>query len=113
MYKVPCSFGELIDKYTILKIKKNKIQNYDKIKNIENEINLIEKEFSIVKKCDCLFEELFVINNNLWILEDEIRIKSKKKEFDKQYISLAESIHKSNDLRFQKKLKLILNIILI
>ena len=103
MYKVPCSFGELIDKYTILKIKKNKIKNYDKIKNIENEINIIEKEFSIVKEDDSLFNDLFSINNNLWIFEDDIRIKSKKKEFDKQYIFLAESIHKSNDLRFQKK----------
>ena len=77
-YKVSCSFGELIDKYTILKIKLDKIKDLDKNQNIKNEIFCLEKEFPIIKTIDPLFQQLADINNKLWIFEDDVRIKSKK-----------------------------------
>ena len=56
-YKVSCSFGELIDKYTILKIKFDKIKDPDKNQNIKNEIFCLEKEFPIIKAIDPLFQQ--------------------------------------------------------
>ena len=105
-YKVSCSFGELIDKYTILKIKLDKIKDSDKNQNIKNEIFCLEKEFPIIKTIDPLFQQLADINNKLWIFEDDVRIKSKNSQFDKHYISITESIHKTNDLRFEIKKKI-------
>ena len=106
LYKVTCSFGELIDKYTILKIKFDKIKEHNKSINIKKEILCLEKEFPIIKTNDSLFTDLFDINNKLWIFEDEVRIKSKNRQFDKHYIAITESIHKTNDLRFLVKKKI-------
>ena len=84
--KISCSFGEIIDKITILNIKKNKINNNESLKNISLELETIKKEIPMVNKKDKLFDKLYEINNKLWILEDLIRSKSKNKCFDKQYL---------------------------
>jgi hypothetical protein len=106
-YKISCSFGEIIDKYCILKIKKNKTDDKNKLYNINNEINIIKKEYPIVtNEENLLFLELYKINSRLWILEDLIRYKSSIKEFDKQYIKCAESIHIENDKRAAIKKKI-------
>ena len=98
--KISCSFGEIVDKFTILKIKEKKAKNQEAKQNIQNEINAICSENESVNNDDKLFNELYKINNKLWILEDLIRNKSKKKEFDKEYISYAEKIHTTNDERY-------------
>ena len=105
--KISCSFGEIVDKHTILKIKKSKTDNPDKLKNICNEIKIIEKENPIILKSNSLFRDLMNVNKKLWSLEDLIRYKSNKKEYDKQYIHCAESIHINNDIR--AKIKRIIN----
>jgi hypothetical protein len=99
-YLVKCSFGEIIDKYTILKIKLEKVQNIVQRNNIETEFSALKKWVTIT---DNLFEELYKINSKLWNLEDNIREKSKIQEFDREYIDFAESIHKVNDQRYQIK----------
>ena len=96
-YLVKCSFGEIIDKYTILKIKLEKVKNQDQRKNIQTEFDILK---NLITSKDCLFDDLYNINNILWDLEDNIREKSRKQEFDKPYIFLAESIHKVNDKRY-------------
>lgn len=101
--KISCSFGEIVDKFTILKIKVKKAQNLEAKHNIQNEINAICSENESVNNDDNLFNELYKVNNKLWILEDLIRNKSKKKEFDKEYISYAEKIHITNDERYSIK----------
>lgn len=104
--KVTCSFGEIIDKISILKIKQGKakaINNHECLKNIETELTILEEENPLSQKEDSLFRDLAVINGKLWVLEDLIRDKSAKKEFDQQYIEFAEKIHKTNDLRCQTK----------
>ena len=104
---ITCSFGEIIDKYTILKIKKNKTDDKSKLHNINKEIDVIKEKYPIVTdKENILFLELYKINSRLWILEDLIRYKSSIQEFDKQYIDCAESIHKENDKRAEIKKKI-------
>ena len=101
--KISCSFGEIVDKVTILNIKRLKAKDRESIKHIENELDIIKKENPLVKTKDKLFKKLSNININLWDLEDNIRDKSRKKEFDKQYIHYAEQIHIQNDKRYKIK----------
>tara|TARA_B100000530_G_scaffold28720_1_gene17491 strand:- start:36 stop:434 length:399 start_codon:yes stop_codon:yes gene_type:complete len=96
----PISVGELIDKITILEIKKNHIKG-EKLINIERELyslNLIIKEnkLNIDKR---LISVLKDINEKLWDIENRIREKEKEKNFSKYFIELARSVYKNNDIR--------------
>ena len=97
--KISCSFGEVVDKVTILKIKSKKITNEGALKNIILELKTIQEEIPLVNNNDELFNDLHNINQKLWILEDIIREQGKNKKFDDTYIKIAESIHKTNDKR--------------
>lgn len=101
--KISCSFGEIVDKKTILCIKMKKIKDKTALKNVSLELETICKENPLVNNDDELFDKLYNINTKLWILEDLIREKSKNKEFDKKYIEYAESIHVTNDERYKIK----------
>ena len=98
--KISCSFGEIVDKVTILKIKKSKAINEIALGNITKELTIISQENPQVNTDDILFTQLSKINNELWCLEDLIREKSRTKEFDSDYIKYAELIHKTNDERY-------------
>jgi hypothetical protein len=104
--KISCSFGEIIDKITILKIKLEHAKDETKIKNISHELNTILNELPQAKSSDPLFDLLLNINKQLWDLEDNIRFKSQSKSFDKEYIECAENIHKTNDSRAEIKKKI-------
>ena len=88
----PISIGELVDKITILEIKKNKLQN-SKLKNVLKELSFLRKlmERQQIEITDDLFTQLKEINLTLWNIEDQIRIKEKNKEFDNTFIELARS----------------------
>tara|TARA_B100001996_G_scaffold375353_1_gene355187 strand:+ start:5255 stop:5644 length:390 start_codon:yes stop_codon:yes gene_type:complete len=106
--KIPVSYGELIDKLTILEIKKIKISDIEKLENIENEFNLLEESVSEFKKKNTnkynkFYSELKEINLNLWEIEDEIRVHEKNNSFNKEFIELARSVYKLNDIRFNIK----------
>ena len=103
---VSCSFGEIIDKITILQIKSKNIKDPDALKNINNELDIIQKENPLSDKKDDMFDELKIVNQKLWVLEDLIREKSNNKEFDSKYIDIAETIHKTNDIRCSIKRKI-------
>ena len=96
----PVSLGELIDKITILEIKKEKI-NSSKLNNVLKELNYLNnvlEEINInVEKP--LIEKLKKINRVLWDIEDEIRYKEFLKEFDETFIELARSVYLENDKR--------------
>ena len=100
----PISIGELVDKITILEIKKNKLQN-SKLKNVLKELSylreLIEKHK--IDITDDLFFQLKEVNLSLWNIEDQIRIKEKNKEFDDAFIELARSVYFKNDIRAEIK----------
>ncbi len=97
---VPISVGELIDKLTILEIKK-KYMSGEKMKNVNNEFKSL-KVILHNEKLDVdqnLYLKLKKINLSLWKIEDKIRIKESLKEFDEDFIELARSVYKVNDER--------------
>lgn len=100
----PISVGELFDKLTILQIKKDKLKG-SKLKNIKKEISYLEEVFKSNNLLldDKIFSELKTINNNLWNIEDEIRVKESKKQFDNDFIKLARSVYFENDKRASLK----------
>ena len=100
----PISIGELVDKITILEIKKNKLQN-SKLENVLKELSFLRKlmEKHQIEITDDLFAQLKEINLTLWNIEDQIRIKEKKKEFDNIFIELARSVYFTNDKRSEIK----------
>tara|TARA_B100000085_G_C18312209_1_gene418808 strand:- start:54 stop:455 length:402 start_codon:yes stop_codon:yes gene_type:complete len=104
---VPISIGELIDKITILEIKKDKLKNL-KLKNILKELSflraVLEKNSIVIP--DQIFLQLKSINLTLWDIEDKIRIKEKNKEFDNEFIKLARSVYLNNDRRSETKKEL-------
>ncbi len=96
----PLSIGELIDKITILEIKKVHMTG-KKLKNVEKELKLLkyilqDKNLKIDVN---LINNLKQVNNSLWEIEDKIRIKERNQEFDKEFIQLARSVYKENDIR--------------
>lgn len=100
--KVEISNGELLDKLSILRIKKEKIKDEDKLTNINNEILELEPLYlKILEKTDVsdLFQSLLDVNLELWEIEDSIRGKERIKDFDKSFISLARSVYFQNDKR--------------
>ena len=100
----PISIGELVDKITILEIKKNKLQN-SKLKNVLRELSFLRKLIAKhqIEITDNLFTQLKEINLKLWNIEDQIRIKEKNKEFDNIFIELARSVYFTNDKRSEIK----------
>jgi hypothetical protein len=102
--KIEVSIGEIVDKLSILKIKKQEIKNKEKLDNINKEYEYL---YSIVfneMKIDVEdFNSLFDINKKLWIVEDLIRIKEKNSEFDSEFIELARSVYITNDIRSEIK----------
>ena len=100
----PISIGELVDKITILEIKKNKLQK-SKLENVLKELSFLRKlmEKHQIEITDDLFTQLKEINLTLWNIEDQIRIKEKNKEFDNIFIELARSVYFTNDKRSEIK----------
>ena len=100
----PISIGELVDKITILEIKKIKLQN-SKLENVLKELSFLRKlmEENQIEITDDLFTQLKEINLTLWNIEDQIRIKEKNKEFDNIFIELARSVYFKNDKRAEIK----------
>jgi len=106
---VEISIGELIDKYTILDIKSEKIKDDNKLVNVIKEKNtllLSLNENNYLNLFDSEIKELKQINEKLWDIEDKIRIKESKLEFDDEFIELARSVYITNDMRFSIKNKI-------
>ena len=104
---IETSVGELIDKITILEIKKKKISDENSVLNINKEYSLLIKslESSVKVNGDLrkLWDELKIINLKLWEIEDGKRLAEKNQKFDKSFIELARNVYKFNDKRSQIK----------
>lgn len=96
---LPVSIGELYDKYTILQIKLDKIQDIEKRKFLIKEYNLLSSEIEKFPLEETIISELKEINFILWNIEDKIREKEQNKCFDDLFIELARSVYKNNDRR--------------
>jgi hypothetical protein len=105
--KIDISYGELIDKITILEIKSERITEARKLENIERELTILTEAWrnSGVDQ-DAIAAErtaLKAINENLWDIEDQIRRKEAEQSFDQGFIELARSVYRTNDERSSVK----------
>lgn len=105
LIEAPISLGELVDKITILEIKTKNISGQEKIKNVSNELEILESRLSScldrreTEKLDPLKSELSKINKLLWSIEDDIRECEKDKNFGESFITLARAVYVTNDQR--------------
>lgn len=114
MINIKISYGELLDKISILEIKKTKLTNSDYIKNVTFELKLLtdalNKSNIHSHDMDQLFDELKKVNTQLWEIEDKIREKEKYSLFDDEFIELARSVYKTNDKRSKIKKEININL---
>jgi hypothetical protein len=107
---VEVSVGELLDKISILEIKKDKIKNPEKLEYILDELSILKDELknNIMSdvKLDELYQSLKIINARLWVIEDDKRKCEKEKDFTENFIKLSRDVHILNDDRSQIKLKI-------
>tara|TARA_B100000401_G_scaffold438428_1_gene387029 strand:+ start:834 stop:1226 length:393 start_codon:yes stop_codon:yes gene_type:complete len=106
--EIPISYGELLDKLSILEIKKEKISDKNKLENVVYEFNILKKlsntiEQNYKEEFKDLYTRLIEINKKLWEIEDEIRILEANKDFNDEFIQLARSVYIVNDERFEQK----------
>ena len=107
---VEVSVGELLDKISILEIKKEKIKDTDKLKFINDELNILNDQFKKGVKTDDklnqLFKSLKEINAKLWLIEDEKRMYEKNSDFGEKFVKVSRDIHFFNDDRAKIKLEI-------
>ena len=107
---VEVSVGELLDKISILEIKKEKIKDPEKLQFISNEHSILKDQFEKNVKSDDklnkLFQDLKEINSKLWVIEDNKRDCEKNKDFGEKFIKLSRDVHFLNDDRAKIKLEM-------
>ena len=103
---IEVSHGEIVDKLTILQIKKENIKDQTKLENIKKEydylLSVVENDLGISTESP-EYLELLSINKELWVIEDDIRDKERIKEFDDDFIKLARAVYYTNDVRAKIK----------
>ena len=107
---VEVSVGELLDKISILEIKKEKIKDAEKLKFINNEYsilkNQLDENIKSDEKLNNLYQSLKEINSKLWGIEDDKRQCEKEKDFGEKFIKLSRDVHFLNDDRAKIKLEI-------
>ena len=101
--KIEVSNGEIVDKLTILEIKKEKCYNDIKLSNIKKELDYLRSVVSTLNVPKHLIDSLREVNNKLWDIEDNIRLCEKRFVFDDDFVSLARLVYHTNDKRFEIK----------
>jgi hypothetical protein len=106
MIYTPVSVGELIDKLSILQVKKTKITNEEKLEYINKEFELLYNLSSVYldnKQLETLYHILVKTNSKLWDIEDQLRVLESEKKFNDEFVELARSVYFTNDERFSLK----------
>jgi hypothetical protein len=104
--KVEISNGELLDKFSILEIKRGNITEPSKLGNVENEYRELTSDCTNLLRdstISSLYAELKSINQKLWVIEDDIRDCERSKDFGPQFVSLAREVYFTNDDRARIK----------
>jgi hypothetical protein len=101
--KVPVSPGELLDKITILRIKSQRMSDPAKVSNVRRELNVLEETWSAsayaAVDIEAEIAALLLVNERLWVIEDDIRDKERAQTFDADFIRLARAVYVENDER--------------
>lgn len=104
---VPVSFGELLDKIAILQIKSERMSDQAKLANVRKELSALEQTWMAHPAAGGdvlqLRVQLKAVNERLWDIEDEIRVKERAQEFDEEFVRLARSVYFENDERARVK----------
>jgi hypothetical protein len=104
---VPVSFGELLDKISILEIKSERMTDPAKLANVRNELSALERTWMAHPAANHelarLRAELKAVNERLWDIEDAIRVQEKAQAFDAEFIRLARAVYFENDERARIK----------
>ena len=104
---VPTAPGELIDKLTILRLKEERIADHDKVANVRIEQNALtltaKMHIKPSPELDALWEQLYQINADLWVIEDDIRDCERAGNFGDDFIRLARAVYITNDRRADVK----------
>ena len=106
MVTIPVSVGEIIDKLSILQVKKNKISDETKLEFVNKEFKILHDLSSVYLnniEIESLYYQLVEINSSLWDIEDNLRVIEKEKRFEGEFISLARKVYFTNDERFRLK----------
>ena len=107
---VEVSVGELLDKISILEIKKEKIKDPKKLRFINEEYNILKEQLNQNVKSDdkliSLFKSLKEINEKLWFIEDDKRLCEKNSNFGEKFVKLSRDVHFLNDDRAKIKLEI-------
>ena len=107
---VEVSVGELLDKISILEIKKGKIKDPEKLNFINDEHSILkeqlDKNVTSDDKLNELYKDLKEINSRLWVIEDDKRMCEKNSDFTENFIKLSRDVHFLNDNRAKIKLKI-------
>jgi hypothetical protein len=106
MISIPVSVGEMIDKLSILQVKKTKVTDEEKLIFINKEFELLynfSSEYLHNLEIELIYHKLIIVNTNLWDIEDNLRILEKDKKFDNDFIVLARKVYFTNDERFRLK----------
>ena len=107
---VEVSIGELLDKISILDIKKDKIKDETKLEHILREYKILKEEYDSKVKNDNKLSKLYTslkeINSKLWVIEDEKRLCEKNADFGDEFIKLSRDVHFLNDERAKIKLEI-------
>lgn len=103
----PVSFGELLDKVTILQIKSERMSDSVKVANVRKELSALEQTWAAhpasATDISDLMGQLKAVNERLWVIEDDIRILEKAQQFDAEFIRLARAVYFENDERARIK----------
>jgi len=106
MVLIEVSIGELLDKLTILAIKRERISDPQKLHHIEKEFSILQErsaEYLKNEEVSAIFEELKKVNSELWVIEDGLRDMESKKNFDSEFVEKARAVYFTNDRRFELK----------
>jgi hypothetical protein len=106
MISIPVSIGEMIDKLSILQVKKNKVKDKTKLEFIDKEFELLynfSSEYLNNSETELIYHQLVSVNTNLWEIEDKLRVMEKEKNFGDEFVSSARKVYFTNDERFRLK----------
>lgn len=109
MVSVPVSVGELIDKLSILYVKKTKITNPEKLEYVNKEFEILyntSSGFLSEKEIEDLYHKLVEVNSKLWDIEDRLRVIETEQRFEGEFIDFARKVYFTNDKRFELKNKI-------
>jgi len=112
---IQVSWGELIDKITILEIKEQRLRSKESVMNVHNELaalmSVADRVLAKRKDVSALKKQLKSINETLWEIEDKIRAKEAAQSFDLEFIQLARSVYMNNDKRgdLKRRINVLLN----